>query len=294
MDDTNREVVTAEDCAKSWRELTPEKQAWISACPKYCFNSRASDGSLHEPPDPAEVWDRLTPAQRCADIDATSPPIADVLIDRVLMWTVSSAIAGSRAWAMEARSVLGPASAAADMRAYAAKVVAFLENQVQLYQQSEPSEAAAIRVAVLNIRKRLPPKVSIPDLHVEKQLSDGSADDENARAPAPGSTSPRSYLSTRQLAECFCSHTGLKDTHDRLSNYPDWATKDKALVVPGKRGEKHGGQWDPVQFALNLLERKTMIGIPGARLKIKHLDPVFGFKELLPWKDEWNRRKRSL
>lgn len=114
-----------------------------------------------------------------------------------------------------------------------------------------------------------------------------------ADSPATNRTSP-GPLSTKVLAECFCSVSGLRDLRHRLSELPKWAVEDGALVQRGRRGDKSGSLWDPVQFAINLYRRDPKIGIPPHKLRKDELDNIFEFEALADWKNEWKRRKADL
>ena len=105
------------------------------------------------------------------------------------------------------------------------------------------------------------------------------------------------YLTTADLLGCFGGHMGVENPAKVLSEYPDWATKNGALVQRGKRGRStkenpNVSAWNPVQFALNLLCKKPLPRLSGiGNLKQEHLDTVFGMKSLAKWKPIWATSK---
>lgn len=105
------------------------------------------------------------------------------------------------------------------------------------------------------------------------------------------------YLTTTQLVECFSGYMGVDDPAKVLSGYPDWAIRNKAMVVRGRAGKPSlsnpdTSQWNPALFALNLLEKKPVPMLSGlGKLKQQYLDTPFSMKLLQPWKQEWNKVK---
>jgi len=105
------------------------------------------------------------------------------------------------------------------------------------------------------------------------------------------------YLTTSDLVGCFGGYMGVDNPGKVLSEYPKWATRNAALVQKGKRGKpskenRDISAWNPVQFALNLLDKRPLpqldeLGV----LQQKHLDTVFGMKSLAKWKSIWIKSK---
>ncbi len=105
------------------------------------------------------------------------------------------------------------------------------------------------------------------------------------------------FLTTSELVECFMGYMGVENPAKVLSEYPMWACKNGASVTKGKRGKPSktspdSSQWNPVQFALNLLEKRPLPILSGiGKLKSIDLDIVFRMKLLQPWEQEWKKRK---
>jgi hypothetical protein len=105
------------------------------------------------------------------------------------------------------------------------------------------------------------------------------------------------YLTTSDLVGCFGGHMGVGNPAKVLSEYPKWATENGALIQRGRRGTPSKSNpdisaWDPVQFALNLLDKKPLPTLDGlGNLKQQHLDTVFSMKSLAEWKPIWIRNK---
>ena len=122
---------------------------------------------------------------------------------------------------------------------------------------------------------------------------DTATEDEEAEQEAD----PPPYLTTSDLVGCFCGYMGVDNPAKVLSEYPEWATKDGALVQRGRRGapsktKSDISAWNPVQFALNLLDKKPLPHLSGiGHLKQQHLDTVFSMKSLAEWKPIWIANK---
>jgi hypothetical protein len=105
------------------------------------------------------------------------------------------------------------------------------------------------------------------------------------------------YLTTSDLVGCFCGYMGVTNPAKVLSEYPRWATKDGALVQRGRKGAPSKSKpdisaWNPVQFALNLLDKKPLPKLDGlGYLTQQHLDTVFSMKSLAEWKPIWITKK---
>lgn len=105
------------------------------------------------------------------------------------------------------------------------------------------------------------------------------------------------YVTTKELVGCFGGHMGVKNPAKVLSEYPVWARKDGALVHRGRRGKPSKttpaiSEWNPVQFAINLLDKRPLPVIDGiGELMQHHLDTVFGYKSLDSWKPIWRKEK---
>jgi hypothetical protein len=105
------------------------------------------------------------------------------------------------------------------------------------------------------------------------------------------------YLTTSDLVGCFCGYMGVNNPAKVLSEYPKWATRNGALVSRGKRGKPTNANpdssaWNPVQFALNLLNKKPLPQLDEiGDLKQQHLDTVFSMKSLAKWKPIWTKSK---
>lgn len=105
------------------------------------------------------------------------------------------------------------------------------------------------------------------------------------------------YRTTSDLVACFGGYMGVDNPAKVLSEYPKWATKNGALVSRGKRGKPTNANpdssaWNPVQFALNLLDKKPLPHLSGiGNLKQQHLDTVFSMKSLAEWKPIWIANK---
>ena len=119
-------------------------------------------------------------------------------------------------------------------------------------------------------------------------------------APADTDEEPETiapYLTTTELVDHFLGFMGVANPSKVLSEYPAWATKNQALVNRGRRGKPSktrpdSSEWDPVQFALNLLGKDpTPILYGTGKLQWHDLDKLFGRKLLQPWKQEWDKKK---
>jgi hypothetical protein len=121
------------------------------------------------------------------------------------------------------------------------------------------------------------------------ELGSINADGEHEQLPP--------YITTSELVGCFGGYMGVANPAKVLSGYPKWTTKGGALVQRGRRGTPSKAKpdisaWNPVQFALNLLDKRPLPRVSGiGNLKQQHLDTVFGMKSLAEWKPLWIRNK---
>lgn len=99
------------------------------------------------------------------------------------------------------------------------------------------------------------------------------------------------YLTTREITDCFMEFMGVDDPSKVLSEYPEWATRNGGLVLRGSRGRTNDSAWNPVQFALNLLDKNPRPTVAGkGPLKLDHLDAVFKLK-LDQWEPIWRAKR---
>lgn len=127
------------------------------------------------------------------------------------------------------------------------------------------------------------PKNKLPDM---KSSMSSKSCSEDAAAPKP--------LTTALIVQLFGSHMGLENPAKVMSEYPKWATANGALIRRGERGltgESDVSAWNPVRFALNLLEKAPVIPSLGQRLTARNLDTVFEFRQLADWKEEWKSKR---
>ncbi len=126
----------------------------------------------------------------------------------------------------------------------------------------------------------------------------GRVDGGQDSAKIDGRTPPLPpFLTTTELIACFGGYMGVTNPAKVLSEYPKWAIKDMALVHKGRPGKPSRerpdvSEWNPVRFALNLLDKNPLPQLDGlGDLKQQHLDTVFSFKSLIEWRPLWMKSK---
>lgn len=116
-----------------------------------------------------------------------------------------------------------------------------------------------------------------------------------SEAAIPAAMPP--YITTTELVACFGGYMGVQDPNKVISGYPNWATKNRACITRGKAGavsanNPNVSQWDPVQFALNLLAKRPIPQLSGkGKLRQQDLDTVFSMRSLDAWKPRWVKSK---
>lgn len=134
------------------------------------------------------------------------------------------------------------------------------------------------------------------EIEAKSQTLEGGASDAIATDNAP--LLPH-YITTSELVAAFGGFMGVGDPRKVISEYPNWATKNKALIRKGRRGRatEHNpdvSAWDPVKFALNLLEKRPRPMISGkGKLTSNDLDAAFSMLGIDEWMGLWKAQKPS-